>query len=103
MYAIRTIPPDRRTDVQGLTIQEAFSRIMALMELEYRFVRTAWEMHLLIAPNPPDAPEFVSGIAADQLSRNAIMAQVCCHDFGRFRVITDDDYRREVAAEDLAA
>ena len=40
MYTVRTIPPDFLTDARGLTLQEAFTRIMALMDRHYAFART---------------------------------------------------------------
>lgn len=103
MYTIRTIPPDQSADAQGLTLQEAFTRIMALMGIDYSFTRTGREMHLLMAPAAPDAPTFVSAISVDQFARTAIMAQVCCHGFGRFQVLSDEQYRIELLSNERAA
>jgi hypothetical protein len=96
MYTVRTIPPDIRTDARGLTLAEAFTRIMALMDRRYAFARTARVMHLMMTRVEEGEPEFLSEFATDETARNAIMAQVCAHGFGRFRVMTDEQYRREV-------
>lgn len=103
MYTICSKRPDLEADVGGLTVQEAFTRIMALEGLDYSFTRTGRVMHLLLSKAVPDAPEFLSAIAVDALARNAIMAQVCCHGFGQYRVIPDEQYRLELASRGLAA
>jgi hypothetical protein len=96
MYTIRNIPPDIRTDARGLSLQEAFTRIMALMERQYAFVRTARVMHLMMTCVAPGEPDFLSEFSTDETARRAIMAQVCAHGLGRFRVITDEQYRIEL-------
>lgn len=95
MYTVRSIPPDPATDARGLSLREAFVRIMALMGREYAFGRTCRIMHLMMTGVEPDEPEFLSEFATDETARNAIMAQVCAYGFGRFRVITDEEYQRE--------
>ena len=102
MYTIRTIPPDRSSDAPGLSLLEAFTRIMAMADRHYMFTRTARVMHML-TDRPPGEPRFESAITTDEAARNAIMAQVCAHGLGRFRVISDEQYRLELLAEELAA
>jgi len=99
MYTIRTIPPDILSDARGLTLAEAFTRIMALMGRQYRFTRTGRVMHLLMTEVADNEPEFSSEFTTDETARNAIMAQVCAYGFGRFRVITDEQYRLEVLTQ----
>jgi hypothetical protein len=96
MYTVRTIPPDIRSDARGLSLSEAFARIMALMDRRYAFARTARVMHLMMTRVEEGESEFLSEFATDETARNAIMAQVCAYGFGRFRVMTDEDYRREI-------
>jgi hypothetical protein len=96
MYTVRTIPADILTDARGLTLQEAFTRIMALMGREYAFARTCRVMHLMMTGVREGEPEFLSEFTTDETARNAIMAQVCAYGFGRFRVITDEQYRSEI-------
>src|SRR5512146_2321344 len=96
MYTIRTIPPDVLTDARGLTLAEAFTRIMALMSRQYPFTRTGRVVQLLMTDVADGEPESSSEFTTDETARNAIMAQVCAHGFGRFRVITDEQYRLEI-------
>ena len=96
MYTVRAEPADILTDARGLTLQEAFTRIMALMGREYAFARTCRVMHLMMTGVKEGEPEFLSEFTTDETARNAIMAQVCAHGFGRFRVITDEQYRSEI-------
>ena len=96
MYTVRTEPADILTDARDLTLQEAFTRIMALMGREYAFARTCRVMHLMMTGVKEGEPEFLSEFTTDETARNAIMAQVCAHGFGRFRVITDEQYRSEI-------
>ena len=96
MYTVRTIPADILTDARGLTLQEAFTRIMALMGREYAFARTCRVMHLMMTGVKEGEPEFLSEFTTDETARNAIMAQVCAYGFGGFRVITDEQYRSEI-------
>jgi hypothetical protein len=96
MYTVRTIPADILTDARGLTLQEAFARIMALMGREYAFARTCRVMHLMMTGVKEGEPEFLSEFTTDETVRNAIMAQACAYGFGRFRVITDEQYRSEL-------
>jgi hypothetical protein len=96
MHTVRTIPADILTDARGLTLQEAFTRIMALMGREYAFARTCRVMHLMMTGVKEGEPEFLSEFTTDETARNAIMAQVCAYGFGRFRVITDEQYRSEI-------
>jgi len=69
---------------------------MALMGREYAFARTCRVMHLMMTGVKEGEPEFLSEFTTDETARNAIMAQVCAYGFGRFRVITDEQYRSEI-------
>ena len=103
MYTIRTIPPDLKTDARGLTLEEAFARIMALTDRQYMFTRTARIMHLLMTNIAAGEPEFLSEITVDGHARRAIMAQVCDHGLGLFTVMTDEQYRLLLLADEWAA
>ena len=74
MYTVREIPPNLLTDAQGLDLRETFTRIMALTERQYEFVRTGRRMHLLMTNAAPGEPTFESEFAVDAQARNAIMA-----------------------------
>jgi hypothetical protein len=103
MYTIRTIPPNPGTDARGLTLEEAFVRIMALADRQYMFTRTARVMHLLMTNVPRGEPEFLSEISVDSHARRAIMAQVCDHGLGQFSVMTNEQYRLLQLADEWAA
>jgi hypothetical protein len=103
MYTVCEIPRAPQSDARGLDLREAFTRIMALMERQYMFTRTGRVMHLLMTPQSPDDPPFESGFTVDARARNAIMAQVCAHGLGRFRVITDEQHQWEEEKRDEQA
>lgn len=79
MYTLRSVPPDRRTDARGLTLDEAFVRMMALSDRVYRFTRTGWAMQLLMTNVAPGEPDFTSHATNDAVARREIKAQVCRH------------------------
>jgi hypothetical protein len=103
MYAIRTLPPNSRSDVFGLTLDEAFARIMALADRQYRFTRTGYVMHLLMTNATPGEPEFSSPSANNAVARREIKEQVCAHGLGMFQVMTDTEYERAVLGQGMAA
>lgn len=53
MYTLRHIPVDRRTVARGLSLDEAFIRMLALAGRQYAFVRTGWAMQLLMTNAAP--------------------------------------------------
>jgi hypothetical protein len=80
-----------RPAARGLTLAEAFARVMALAGRErWAFPRTARVMHLVLIPCHTDDPIFDSSLAIDSQARDDIMAQVCAHGFGQFRITTDE-------------
>ena len=104
MFTLRCIPPDRFSDAPGLTLYECFVRMMALSGRIYQFTRTnITTMHLLMTDPPCDLSEFSSTKGNDWAARMEIAEQVCGHGLGEFRVITDEQYWRELAAEQKAA
>jgi hypothetical protein len=70
----------------GLTLDEAFARIMALCERQYIFRRTGLVMRLYMSEANLGEPEFESDLPTDMYARRAIKAQVCEHGLGRYRV-----------------
>jgi hypothetical protein len=79
----------------GLTLKAAFTRIMALSGRRYVFTRTSRLAHLIMTEPAEGEPSFESPLAVDAQAREAIMAQVCAHGLGRFRVLTDALYRQQ--------
>jgi hypothetical protein len=81
---------------RGLSLPEAFARVMALSGRErWAFARTARTMHIVIFEAQPGDPSFESELAVDRAARNDIMAQVCAHGFGQFRVTPSDQQTQE--------
>jgi hypothetical protein len=70
----------------GLTLDEAFARIMALCERHYAFARVGRVMRLYVSTADLGEPEFDSDLPTDIYARRAIKAQVCDHGLGRYRV-----------------
>lgn len=103
MFTLRCIPPDRFSDAPGLTLSEAFTRMMALSGRAYMFTRTNHVMSLLMTDPPMGASEFQSRNGNDWAARMEIVEQVCWHGLGEFRVITDEEYWLERAREARAA
>ncbi len=102
-YTVRTLPADCKTDARGLTLLEAFTRMMALSGRQYRFMRTGWVTHLAMTPKDPGEPDFQSKLTGWAAPREDIMQQVCAHGLGQFEMVTDEQYRREVLGGQVAA
>jgi hypothetical protein len=94
MYTLRHIPPHRHTDARGLSLDEAFVRIVALAGRQFMFTRTGHVMHLLMTNVAPGEPEFLSHATNDAVARQDIKGQVCRHGLGLFKVMTDAEYAR---------
>jgi hypothetical protein len=103
MYTVRHIPPHCRTDARGLTLDEAFIRMMALAERQYMFVRTGWGTQLLMTNSQPDEQIFYVDMIFSAEARQEIKRRVCAHGFGLFQFMTDADYVQLIAGDVLAA
>ncbi len=101
MYTLRNIPPDRRSDARGLTLDEAFVRLMALSERQCMFVRTGWGTQLLMTNAQPSEPIFYVDMIFSVEARQEIKRRVCAHGLGLFQFMTDEEYLR--AATDNGA
>lgn len=89
---------------RGLSLPEAFARVMALSGRDgWGFTRTARVMHLVIFEAQPGDPVFESQIAVDRAARKDIMAQVCAHGFGQFQVIPNNESNTMEAARERVA
>ena len=100
-YRFTLIPLDRAqgTIAPGLTLLEAFTRLMAIAGRDYMFFRTgAWVMHLVCPDKPPGEPEFESSLSIDSHAREDIMRQVCDHGLGLFRIVPDEQFYEERAS-----
>jgi hypothetical protein len=104
LYTLIPLDPKQETVAPGLTLREAFTRLMAIAERDYMFFRTgAWVMHLTTTHKPPGEPEFESTLSVDSQARDAIMRQVCEYGLGLFRMVTDEQFQREGLGNERAA
>jgi hypothetical protein len=100
LFTLIPLAPESGTIAPGLTLTEAFTRLMAVAERDYMFFRTCWVMHLVSPKKPAGEPEFESPLAVDGQARAAIMRQVCEHGLGLFRMVTDEQFFQESAAHE---
>jgi hypothetical protein len=102
-FTLIPLDPELGTVAPGLTLLEAFTRLMAMAERDYMFFRTGWVMHLVSPRKPPGEPEFESSVSVDAQARAAIMRQVCDHGLDIYRMVSDEQYQREVLDHERAA
>jgi hypothetical protein len=89
-FTLLPLDPRLGTVAPGLTLLEAFTRVMAVAERDYMFFRTGWVMHMVSPEKPPGEPDFESSLSIDSHARAAIMRQVCDHGLGLFRIVPDE-------------
>lgn len=86
----------------GLTLTEAFARMMALSKCDYSFGRFNGDYVLTLTP--ADAPESFPtepppACRSKQLdpdkARMEIMRRFLKHGMGGYRIVTDEDFQRE--------
>jgi hypothetical protein len=95
LFTLVPLDPEQGTVAPGLTLLEAFTRLMAMAGRDYVFFRTGWVMHMVSPKKPEGEPEFESPLAVDAQARAAIMRQVCEHGLGLFRVVPDEQFYQE--------
>ncbi|HEY1749596.1 MAG TPA: hypothetical protein VGG11_22905 [Xanthobacteraceae bacterium] len=96
-----TVVDDEGAQGSGLTLAEAFARMMAFARCDYAFGRTNGDMHLSLtqsddAPSetgPP--PALQSKLLDDVRARAEIMRRFLKHGFNGYRIMTDEDWQRE--------
>jgi hypothetical protein len=103
LFTLIPLAPELGTVGPGLTLAEAFTRLMAVAGRDYMFFRTGWVMHLVSPQKPAGEPEFESSLSVDGQARAAIMRQVCDHGLGLFRIVPDEQFHRGMAGHERAA
>ena len=88
LYTLVPLEPGTELLAMGLTLEEAFARMLALCERHYVFSRVGRVMRLYMSTAALGEPEFESDLPTDMYARRAIKAQVCEHGLGRYRVET---------------
>ena len=95
----------------GLTLPEAFARMMALAHCNYAFGRFEGDLRLTVTPmgDVPEEyltdpairarmfPEYRSKFQDDEIARNDLMRRFLKHGLGGYHVVSDEEYAREEA------
>ena len=109
-YTVFDLEEDWGSEAPGLTLEEAFVRLMVLTGRDYSFARDGAEMRLLFQRRKPRPeigfasdewtefmnPDFRSAITDDQEARRSIIEQMIEHGFGTYRAIPDEEYRAQM-------
>lgn len=109
-YTVFDLEEDWGNEAPGLTLEEAFARLMALAGCDYSIARDGGEMRLLFQRRQPqpeigfaDAewmdfmnPDFRSAVVDDNEARRNVMEQMIEHGFGNYRVVPDEQYRAQM-------
>lgn len=66
LFTLIPLRPGLGTVAPGLTLLEAFTRLMAIAERDFMFFRTGgWVMHLVMLPKSLGEPDFESSLSVD--------------------------------------
>src|ERR1700722_15874512 len=109
-YTVFDLTEDWGHEAPGLSLEEAFARLMAVAGCDYSFARDGSEMRLLFQRRQPLPeigfasdewmefmnPDFRSAITNDEEARRSIMEQMIEHGLGTYRAIPDEQYRAEM-------
>ena len=102
-YTVVSAADDEGAQGSGLTLAEAFTRMMAFARCDYAFGRSNGDMHLSLAQSD-DAPEgydtepppvLRSKLLDDVRARAEIMRRFVNHGVNGYRIMTDEDWLRE--------
>ena len=102
-YTVFSITGDDGEHGSGLTLSEAFARLMAFARCDYAFGRFNGDMHLSLTQTddvsggyetePP--PALRSKLLDDHGARAEIMRRFVNRDLNGYRIVTDEDWQRE--------
>jgi hypothetical protein len=101
-YTVFSPMDEYGAQASGLSLAEAFTRMMALARCDYAFGRFNGDMVLTLTPadaaesfpqEPP--PECKSKQLDNERARAEIMRRFLKHGFGGYRMLTDEDWQRE--------
>jgi hypothetical protein len=101
-YTVFSPMDEDGAQASGLTLSEAFARMMALAQCGYTFGRSNGDMYLTLTPAdapesfPADPPPALKSKQLDnERARAEIMRRFLKHGYGGYRIITDEDWQRE--------
>jgi hypothetical protein len=102
-FTVFSVADDEGARGSGLTLSEAFARMMAFAQCEYAFGRLNGDMHLTVThaddvsgseqSEPP--PQCRSKLLNDEQARAEIMRRFLRHGVNGYRITTDDEWMRE--------
>jgi hypothetical protein len=102
-YTVVSMMDDEGAQGSGLTLAEAFTRMMAFARCDYAFGRSHGDMHLSLT-QLADAPEgygtepppaLRSKLLDDVRARAEIMRRFVNHGVNGYRIMSDQDWQRE--------
>jgi len=102
-YTVVSVADEEGAQGSGLTLTEAFTRMMAFARCDYAFGRSHGDMHLSLTQSA-DAPEGYDtepppALRSKQLddvkARAEIMRRFVNHGVNGYRIMTDQDWQRE--------
>lgn len=118
-YTVLSLADDMGHYGSGLTLDEAFVRLMALAETDYRFERDGEVMRLTLAPrlapqavaivasNPQLAAlmnlEYLSRMPGDEDARTHLKLQAVKGGMKQYIAVTDEYFRQEEQGNPYAA
>jgi hypothetical protein len=102
-YSVVSVVGDEGANASGLTLPEAFARMMAFARCDYAFSRFNGDMLLSITQaddesegydtEPP--PALRSKLLDDAKARAEIMRRFVRHGINGYRILADEEWRRE--------
>lgn len=106
-YTVISVDDDNGHLGSGLTLTEAFVRLMALAYCDYLFHRVNRVMYIEIEHHDQTRDAYIqqykSHLADDAMARMAIMRDFVRAGFGSFCVVTDELWRQDEARTLMAA
>jgi hypothetical protein len=102
-YTVVSVVGDEGALGSGMTLAEAFTRMMVFARCEYSFGRFSGDMHLSLTQaddtsdgyesEPP--PALRSKLMDDAMARAEIMRRFVNHGVNGYRIMRDEDWQRE--------
>jgi hypothetical protein len=102
-YTVFSALDDDGARGSGLTLSEAFARMMAFAHCDYAFGRFNGDMHLTVTPaddasggfEAEPRPECRSKLLNNEMARAEIMRRFLKRGVNGYRIVTDEEWQRE--------
>jgi hypothetical protein len=101
-YTVFSPMDEDGAQASGLSLSEAFARMMALAHCDYSFARSNGDVCLMLTP--ADAPENFpvepppgcrSKLLDNEMARAEIMRRFLKNGYSSYRIVTDEDWQLE--------